>query len=588
MADKKKPFVKTEPRSSRWQVWLPRARRFVVNSSLPEIMLLATLCLSRYMQNSDFSYPSEVVLNIVLLGIIATGVFYLYRLILRSPVGAHVAALLLSYGLYGFVYSFGRLHHWGDYLIPDGATGFEHDVLMALFLALIFGVAGFAVQRLFAIKQLKTVPLLKFGIFVIAFIFAVQLGKVGLRMWDIRKDLAYKQPVSSLAKPTAATDKPNVYYLLLDRYASAETLKNVYKYDNSAFLNQLQQEGFVLRENAYANYPFTMMSASSTLSAGYHTELGKQFRTSAAGFQTAFPYRQALDRSPVAQAFQANGYSYNQVSSWWDFTRINPSADSNPAKSYRLRIFGKDFWLTDLQRDIVNKSILSPLLLKGMTIKQTPIVKYDLDRNPSQNFYAQMQALQTIAAGSKTQQKPQFTFAHIMSPHDPYVFDTSGNSPGYDGNRTDNGADEYVKYVNQLQYVNTQFTKLIHSIRTDDPRAVIVIQADEGPYPKQFRGTLTKQHYYDPVNLPTDAMQQKFGVLAAYYMPGTDAQTVTANMNSNVNSFRFVLNRYLGYRLPMLPDCQFSVGNKYDLYTYKLVSGRLKGGDTPASCTQYQ
>jgi len=216
------------------------------------------------------------------------------------------------------------------------------------------------------------------------------------------------------------------------------------------------------------------------------------------------------------------------------------------------------------------------------------VVKYDRDYNPRQNFEAQLSALEAIAADSKTQAKPQFTFAHILSPHDPYIFNSTGGDPDYSGDRTDEGADETVKYTNQLTYVNTRFQQLISDMRAKDPNAVIVIQADEGPYPKQFRGTLTPTHYYDPINLPLQQMQQKFGIMASYYMPGVDMQTVTQQANSSVNVFRFVLDNYLGYELPQLPDCQFSAGNKFYMYNFQLVTGTLQGTEEPAACKAYQ
>lgn len=577
---------------SRWQKFVAKSGRIVAGTSIPEVLVVITLCLSRYLQNSDFSYPSEIIISIVLLGILSSAAYYIFRIILRDRLGAHLAALPLTYGLYAFSYAYKPLQSLANSLIPDSATSFTAALLKLIIWAVVFGLLGFALQRLFKLKQLRQLPTLKFLVFVICFIFAAQVGKVGLRLWEIKADLAYKLPESSLlqapATTAAATEKPNVYYLLFDRYANAETLKNTYQYDNQPFLNNLKQQGLTVREEAYANYPFTTQSVSSTLSVDYHDELGKQFKNDAKDFQTAFPYRKFLDNSPVTQAFQASGYQYNQVSSWWDFTRINPSADTNPSKSFRLRILGKNYWLTDLQRDIVNKSILSPLLLKGLTIGNATIVQYQLDRNPAQNFHSQINAVEAIAANSNKQSTPQFTFAHILSPHDPYVFDADGNTPNYDGNRTDNGADEYVKYTNQLTYVNSQLTELIATIRSSDPSAVIVLQTDEGPYPKQFRGKLSASHYYDPINLDLEGQRQKFGILAAYYLPGVEQQVAATAIDSSVNAFRYVLNQYLGYNLEMLPDCQFTSGNKYTLYSYQLVTGKLKGTDNPAACQQYQ
>ncbi|MET1032900.1 MAG: hypothetical protein ABWX94_00185, partial [Candidatus Saccharimonadales bacterium] len=114
------------------------------------------------------------------------------------------------------------------------------------------------------------------------------------------------------------------------------------------------------------------------------------------------------------------------------------------------------------------------------------------------------------------------------------------------------------------------------------------IQSDEGPYPKQFRGTLSASHYYDPINLPSAEIQQKFGILASYYMPGVAPETVKKEIDSSVNSFRFVLNQYLGYKLEKLPDCQFTAGNKYYMYKYELVNKSLTGLENPEACKQYE
>jgi hypothetical protein len=204
--------------------------------------------------------------------------------------------------------------------------------------------------------------------------------------------------------------------------------------------------------------------------------------------------------------------------------------------------------------------------------------------DPAANFYWQRDTVEKIAAASHDQ--PQFTYTHFLSPHDPYIFSADGTPTTYSHDRNDDGADEYVKYTNQLTYINTQYTQIITKIRAADPNAVIIIQADEGPYPKEFRGTLTKKHYFDPINLPTDHMKQKVGVMASYYLPGVDPETVSKNMNSNVNTFRFVLSHYLGYNLPNLPDCHISTGNKFQVFNFGLLNKQLTGQDAP-ECQQY-
>jgi hypothetical protein len=588
-AEQEKSAAASPPR---WQKIVQAAGLFTLASSLPEVMLIASLAMARYLKNSDFSYPSEIVLDIVLLAMFITPVFYGLKFVLKSRLAAHIAGLLLAYTAYAFSYSFPRLQHIADWFIPNSATVFEKDVLTFIFLILVFGALGYGVHWLVQRNaKLKTLPILKFLIFVVCFIFVSQALKVGGRMWTIRQDLIYKQPAVSFSQPPTTKNvgnKPNIYYLVFDRYANDTTLKNAYGFDNQPLLSFLDEQGFVTRKDAYSNYPFTMMSISSTLAMGYHSEVGKQFRDDAKGFQTAFPYRTILDNPPVTQLLKKQGYKYNQLSSWWDFTRSIPAADSEPTRSFEVRLFGKSFWLTDLQRDIFGKSVLAPLTRKGITVGDTALIKLRNDRNPVQNFDSQFAALKTITANSKSQAAPQFTFAHIMSPHDPYIFDENGNDPTYNQDRTDIDLDETVKYTNQLTYLNTRIEAAIKDIRQNDPGAVVVIQADEGPYPKEFRGTLSKDHYYDPIDLKLPQMKQKYGILASYYLPGVDKQTALDQVTSSVNSFRFVLNQYLGYDLNMLPDCQFSAGDKFYLYNYQLVSGTLRGTQAPAACNQYK
>jgi len=569
------------------------AGRFALRTSVPEILLLISLILSRWLQNSDFSYPQEVFVPIVLFAVLATIIFYVYKLILRRDLAAHAAALPLVYGLYGYTYTFPWLHHFADKFIKQSIdTPLTHGLIFMGVVAVVFGVAAFVLDFVMRhVKQLRSVPLLKIAVFVVVFVFAGQVYKTATRLWTIRHQLAYQQPASlTPAKPAQATvaAKPNVYYLLFDRYANANTLSKDYNYNNGDLLNFLSDQGFVTRDQAYSNYPFTMQSVSSTLAMSYFPNLNKSFTNDGGDWQSAFPYRATLNNPPAAQALKQNGYTYNQVASWWDFTRDGIQADNQPTKAFRLRTLGMTFWMTDLQRDIINKSILSPLLKKGLTFGKHIAVLYDLDTAPRDNFEQQMAALKTIAGNSKMQKTPQFTFAHVLVPHDPYIFGPDGSDPTYSGDRDDNGADEVDKYTNQLTYLNTRLKDLIANIRTNDPGAAIILQADEGPYPKQFRGTLTPGHYYNPINLPLEQMQQKFGVLASYYLPNVDAETVAAQMTSPVNAFRVVLNTYLGYSLDLLPDCQFATGDKYQLYGYALVSGKLRGTAEPAACQQYQ
>ncbi len=581
-APAKKTLPKLEPLVKKFGAWL-------MGSSLPSIFLVCTYIIGRYLFNADFSYPSEIVLNIVLFAFAIELAFRLYKRLLRKfgMLATHIATMLTSYQIYTFSTAFPRLAGTLRNFTPLH-TPFSEAVVILLLSGLLF--AGLAVGFVWLVRRFVAdaeLPLLKILVFTVSFLFVSQLGKMSIQIWKFRHELAYKQPALNLKQdPKKIASKPNIYYLVFDRYASRETLEKVYKYDNSPTLDFLSSQGFYNRENALSNYPFTMQSIGSTLRMDYHKDLHQKFKDSAQPFQAGFPYRSYLDNPPAIKELQKNGYTFNMVSSWWDFTRKNPIANAEPSQSYRLRILGKTFWASDLQRDIINKSALSPLLLKGFSIGDNAVIKYDLDRNFEQIFKNQVETIQTIVTNTKNQKQPQVTFAHILLPHDPYLFMPDGSTVKYDGNRTDDGADEYTKYRNQLIYANTQLEKIIAQIRSDDPNAVVLLQTDEGPYPKEFRGTQTAKKYYTPLGLSGEGTKRKFGSFASYYLPGLSADETAAAMDSHVNAFRFVLSHYLGYDLPNLPDCHYAVGAKFNLFDYTDVTKQIDPAST-ADCKQF-
>lgn len=588
LPDKPAKHKKNTPNRS--NTILSKLAGWISDSSLPEILFISTFILVRWWNNSDFSYPSEIILPVLLFSLLATIIFYIYRLIIGPGLGAHIAALSLTYLLY--VFQFVESTRLGEsvYAILPGnlETAFTKSILLTLVLGVICGLAGWAVSKAnMRYQVMKQLQLYKVLLFSIAFIFLVQVAKTGGRLIELDDQLSYKYTSSAAqaAKPVVQTPRPDIYYLVFDRYASSEVLRSNFNYDNSDLMEFLEKQNFVNRQSSYSNYPFTMSSVASTMAMEYFPEFEKKFSDNEQ-WQSGFPYRSVLNDPPIAQILKTQGYSYNQVSSWWDFTRVGINADANPTQSFRLRVLGKEHYLSDLQRDIVYKSVLSPWLKKGLAVGDTAALKYDLDRHPRENFENQFQALKSISSRSD-KSKPNYTFAHILAPHPPYVFDANGNQPKYDGESNDNGADELLKYTNAVTYVNKRLKDLVSHIKRNSPSSVIILQADEGPYPKQFRGPLSEDRHYRPTDLPEPQLKQKFSILASYSLPGVPIDEIK-QIDSSVNVFRAVLNGYFDYKLPLLPDCHFSMGNKFNIYDYSLINDRLTDQPNPESCRKYE
>jgi hypothetical protein len=573
-----------------WSNLFYRLMHFLADSPAPEIAFSTALILSRWWLNSDFSYPNELIIPLLMFGLLGSVIYYIYRLIFGKGSAAHLAAVLLLYSYYGydFVHNFSIFSGFVKIIPSPFRTEFTVSVVLAVLWAVLAGVIAWAIR--WSIKHftiLQKFQAYKVLLFAVIFIFSIQTFRFVTRFIEIRKELRYSYTAPNIPKPATANlaTKPDIYYLLFDRYTNTDVLKKNYNYDNSNMINYLKQNDFVTRNGAYSNYPFTTPSVSSTLAMSYLGQFKDDFQNDG-NWKTLFPYRTILNDPPVANILRQNGYSYNQVSSWWDFTRLRVKADNSYAKSFRLTFFGSEFYISDLQRDIIHKSIYSPWLKKGVSIETKPIIKYDLDRNPRENFDAQLSSLEAIS-NRPDKMQPNFTFAHILAPHPPYVFDKDGNWPEYDNEANDNGVPEKTKYANELTYINTRIKDLVSNIRESSPNAVVFIQADEGPYPSQFRGEMTEAHQYNPADLPLADMKQKFGILASYYMPGVSDDEVK-KINSSVNVFPFILNHYLGYNLAMYPDCQMAMGNKFEVYNYKLVTDQLSGKPADPKCKQYE
>ncbi|CAN5440017.1 hypothetical protein BH10PAT3_BH10PAT3_6150 [soil metagenome] len=559
-----------------------RVARIIARTSLPEIAFITTLILGKYLKNADFSYPSELIIPILFFGLLATVIFYKFRLIIRDWLAVRVATLLSIYAMYSYSYLPSWISKISKFILPKSIeTTFSVSVVTTVLVLVICGALGYgAGQMAKRFVLVRNLQVHKVILFALLFVSVIQFVKVSSRWVSMRAELAYSYDMPSYTQDkTKITSKPDIYYFVFDRYANAKVLKDNYNYDNSNLMSFLSDKGFVNKETALSNYPFTMQSISSTLRMGYNTELKPQFNNGK--IQAAFPYRDILNNPPVAKLLKQNGYTYNQVNSWWDFTRIAVNADNHPTDFFRLRLLAKNFYLSDFTRDIIYKSVMAPWFKKGVTFGSHSIFKYDNDGDPRQNFFAQEKALKAIAG--RADRSPQFTFTHVLAPHDPYLFDAEGAQPKYDGGRNDNGVDEKVKYTDEMTYLNTQIKDIMGNIRSTSPNAVIIIQADEGPYPKQFRTPqLTPTNYYDPSDLNLSDELQKFGILASYYMPGVEKAEVAANMTSSVNSFRFVLSHYLGYDLPQLPDCQFSAGNKFKIFNFQNQTAKLQPNPSTA------
>ena len=142
---------------------------------------------------------------------------------------------------------------------------------------------------------------------------------------------------------------------------------------------------------------------------------------------------------------------------------------------------------------------------------------------------------------------PVFTFAHVMSPHDPYVFDRDCKpaSQKAGGSRAQLDA---AAYVEQIQCLNRLVLDMVTTVlRTSEIPPVILLQGDHGSK------TLLPYKDRGPENITLAAGKERLGAFGAYYLPDHGSE-VFGDSVTIVNVVGNVLRFYLGADVPREPD----------------------------------
>jgi hypothetical protein len=370
----------------------------------------------------------------------------------------------------------------------------------------------------------------------------INLATIGVNEAAARQAAPIQAAAASL-HPGA--HRPDIYYIVFEEYAGERSLRDDFGYDNSPFLAELERRGFFVGHQSFTNYPRTSLSLASSLNMQYLDRVARE--TGGAGPERVLV---PLIRSPqVVTLLKSVGYRYVNIGSWYTPTATSPEADVEP------RYGG----LSEFGSALYEMTALWPVGGK------LGVFQDDLDfrRREYKRVLFQFSQLERVSrlAG------PKLVFAHIISPHDPYVFDRQGN---YVPKEAQRGRRDARNYNDQLTYLNTLIMNLVGELLSVPPdrRPVIVLQADEGPFP----GAPTSW-----VRRPTAVLERKFLIFNSYYLPAGGRPTPAPYPGiSPVNTFRLVLERYLGADLALLPDRAFVFRDLKHLYTFSEVTEEVK------------
>ena len=371
------------------------------------------------------------------------------------------------------------------------------------------------------------------------------------RRAELRAMLDAHYPPLAAGGTGVVTDRPDIYYLVFDRYARADQLAVVYEFDNSGFIDALRARGFQVSDGAYGAYQRTAHSLGSTLNLDYLPALD------GVPSNDWVPLYERL-RAPRLYGFlTSEGYRIVTMGSWWEPTRTSGLADSSI--SY--------FAVPESLRAMVEGSAL----LRGLD--GLGLDWLDPRRRQCERIKYKFEALADLGSDDR----PVFAFAHFLVPHPPFVIDADGRCKSVDETRALSRRDNYIA---QLRYANGAILDLIDGLIARDPEAVIVLQSDEGPWPERYAGDEITDFGGDVTSVdwrtvPPDELREKIAILAAMRLPGRPS-AVIADDFSPVNTFRIILREYFGQPLPDLEPRTWVFENDASLWRYRDVGDDLR------------
>jgi len=482
--------------------------------------------------------PFELLVPLALSLGLTVGCLLLFRVLTRSWASAAlICTLLVSlFFTYGLAWDWlGRmlLGHW--------------VLLVAWILLAIIGTS--MAWRLDHLARRVTGPLNAVG----AVLLGVNLLIIGAFALDLRPAVAAEGPGLTMS-PAPAPDVrlPDIYWVILDRYASGNVLEKYFDHDNSPFLDELRDRGFYVAEHATANYLKTALSLVSSRNMAYLDFASLADRAPADDSWRPL-YADLSAPFQVEHYLASAGYQFVHLGTYWGPTAQHPSAEIN-------YVYDK---LTSEFLDVLGRATVLRAF-EGLG----PEAPYDWRRNRWNQTRYELASLNRAS----TLPGPKFVHAHFALPHDPYVFHADGSFVSIED---EEGRPREVNYVDQLEFANAQVLAWLDSLLAvpEDQRPIVILQADEGPFPLRYA---RNERAFDWTTATPGELEEKFGILSAFYLPGKTADEAGLyDSITPVNQFRAIFGAYFGLDLPLLPDRNWIFIDQARIYTQVDVTDKV-------------
>ena len=447
---------------------------------------------------SQIIFPLAIVLGFTFL------FMWLSKFIFKDNIkgGIIVSLFLVMFFSYGYIYDIIVGTQLGNFLIG-------RHIYLLLMWCIVYICSNYFIIK----KQQKSLYNFTKILNVIAFtLILISLFNVGIYNFNLisnqqEKNIHTEDKDNNARNLEIKTPLRDIYYIILDSYASSRTLMEFFNYDNSEFTDYLIDEGFFVATKSHSNYYATQPSLASSLNMEYMEYVNSLM----------------LVDNKVMRFLKSKGYKYIHFSSGRGPTDYNKFADLNIWGGYKLDEFSM---------------FLSKTTILG------PIMR-NFDRDRILGTFSKLEKLDQII-------EPKFVFAHIYSPHMPYIFKANGDPVKINLLESAKGimpTKEKELYLNQLIFVSKKIEALVKEILLKSEVApIIILQADHGP------GKFILADCEHPTE---EFLKGRMNIFNAYYLPG-GGNEVLYNSITPVNTFRLIFNFYFGTNYKLLEDRSYA------------------------------
>ena len=465
--------------------------------------------------------------------------------------------LLLSFFSYGHIYNF-----LGQADVFSGLLG-RHRYLFPLAITIILTSTFWIIKKAHNLHSTSR-ALNMIGVVLISLpVFQIATFEIRTVFENKSAQISHGKYNTNLTLNT--NEAPDIYYIILDAYGREDTLLELYDYDNSSFISDLQNMGFYVADCSVSNYEKTIFSLPTTLNMKYLDKLGgDNLKRKSGAAPDVVKFKSLFSNNETRRFLEANGYttvafqtgfywaSWQDADYYFSYAQINNGTDV--AKNIHT-------FLNEFESLLVQSS--AGLFFTDLLNKGDLNLGLDLDIEDDQEFptgetekkiryYTVNFALNTLEDIPKSIRGPKFVYAHIVSPHQPYVFDPNGKFVA-DQDDVNQG------YTDQISFVNQRVLTIVENIiQLSEIPPIIILQGDHGP-PE------------------TESTPARMEILNAYYLPDGGNNTLYSSITP-VNSFRLIFDQYFGTKYGLLDDFSWrSVDFYRNPFKLKMVPNKCEG-----------